>query len=221
MQEVPTNTIILTGFEPGKLQDDELIVSHLKNLVKKVTPPFETIKIIKLPKFQRVFLIFEEITSSIAAYDYLTTELSSLTVGYSIRSNFISTQEFLQLPDQGTRFVISPPSSPPPEWDHYDKVEGGPDMREIHSPDELRGLLFRKLGDRITHYDGEEFETNYSVTKRKKFEASQEWLIEQMNQEITEQHKSLPFIIVDKAEDNTGIEEECSLAGVKTRLPGT
>lgn len=59
-----------------------------------------------------------------------------------------ATIDYLELPlDLGSRrFLISPPRSPPPDWDHWDRVEEGPNEKPIYSSEDISHLLWQKLG---------------------------------------------------------------------------
>ncbi|KAK7687376.1 hypothetical protein QCA50_009241 [Cerrena zonata] len=63
-------------------------------------------------------------------------------------------KQYLELPLElgSRRFLISPPLSPPAEWDHWDKVEEGPSDKTFPT-DELTNLLWERLEDNdYTHH---------------------------------------------------------------------
>lgn len=70
---------------------------------------------------------------------------------YSAMDTRVSESVFLQLPDPGKKYVISPPPSPPADW--HDRPEDGPNRKIVHDPTELTGLLFQRLSDRIENFD--------------------------------------------------------------------
>lgn len=59
-----------------------------------------------------------------------------------------SSAEFLELPlEEGLRrFLISPPASPPDDWNYWDKQEDHPHPKPVYAPEELTGLLWTRLG---------------------------------------------------------------------------
>lgn len=115
------------------------------------------VELIALPRFQRLLVICENtrVSAQIAA---LLQQDFGFGVSYSIRDVPLAVtagpqyaendKDYLELPleDGSRRFLISPPLSPPAEWDHWDKVEEGPNQQAVHSPQELSHLLWERLG---------------------------------------------------------------------------
>lgn len=199
----PTNTLIIVGLSPSDLDDAQLMDS-LCSAVKEHTPREQIVTFTKLKKFKRLVMVFETVESATALYKILAT--AKFDVDFSPHSNKMSVNEFLALPDEGTRFVISPPPSPPSGW--VSRPEEGPDTRKIHSPHELSHLLFQRLGDRVETYAGDSIDSPKSKLLLKQLDGPA---------------GGNPIIILDPAQDTASYEFEMekSVKGVKTARPPT
>lgn len=149
----PTNTLILTQVDGGLLQNPTPLLEYLS------TNGY-IMELVALPKFQRILLICESSVVAQAINESLKSSQWNFKVTYSIKDNHLAITDhpellptedtilYLELPseDGSKRFLISPPLSPPPEWDHWDKVEDGPHSKSVYSPQELSHLLWERLG---------------------------------------------------------------------------
>ncbi|ODV93920.1 hypothetical protein PACTADRAFT_51667 [Pachysolen tannophilus NRRL Y-2460] len=231
IEETPTNTLILTDFTAEELED-ESIIELLFGEVKRNTPSDEIIKFIKLPKFNRILMIFENRESSKTLYEILKS--LQFNVSFSVRDNSISTKEFLlKLPSSGTKYVISPPPSPPSGW--ISTEEQKPDTRVIHNPHELHNLLFEKLGDRIVErfgkVPGEDSTKLDDDTHETEADADAD-ADEEDDDDFDEKNGRLkvpkvligrangnPIILLEAAKDTTNNGERKSVNTFKTQMP--
>lgn len=155
MVRVPTNTLIITQVTDELLKDPQSLLQFLADNQKNC-------ELISLNRFGRILLICED---SLIAQDILnllkhSEEFADIKITYSIQDNDIGqryevqeTVDYLELPseDGSRRFLISPPLSPPAEWDHWDKSEEGPNKQTVYDPDELSHLLWERLGGVDSH----------------------------------------------------------------------
>lgn len=152
----PTNTLILTNVSEEVLKDPSLLVnflSHKKHLIELVA----------LERLQRIIIICEtSITATeIAEYIAQSPQWHNIRISYSLKGNQYTRlnrevwdkdlqqeKDYLELPAEiaSKRFLISPPLSPPAEWDLWDKVEEGPNQQTIHSPEDISHLLWERFG---------------------------------------------------------------------------
>lgn len=153
----PSNTLIVTNVDDHTLSHPEEFIGFLVQNHKNC------IQLISLIKFGRIILVCEDKYVAINVKESLleSSEWSNLKISYSIRDNeyfnLLSGTEdddgaipmdYLELPLEvgSKRFLISPPRSPPPDWDQWDKVEEGPNRKAIYSPEDVSHLLWQKLG---------------------------------------------------------------------------
>ncbi|ODV68380.1 hypothetical protein HYPBUDRAFT_151876 [Hyphopichia burtonii NRRL Y-1933] len=154
MPRNPTNTLIITHL-PGEIIQDPT------PLLKDLAVDNSLLELISLPKFNRILIICESSQLAIHIRHMLksSSNWNYLRITYSIRDNQMSitsnphyliqqdSKQYLELPLElgSRRFLISPPLSPPAEWDHWDKVEEGPSNKTFPT-DELTNLLWERLG---------------------------------------------------------------------------
>lgn len=138
---MPSNTIIVTNVADDLIKDPQPLVDFL------LLYPY-TIRATSLFRFHRIILHCQCVEDAEKVFVLLLENFPHFTFTYSRIDNQFDEIESLPLPDdsQMRRFLISPPVSPPPEWDHWDKVEEQPHSKPIYSPEDLESLLWMKLG---------------------------------------------------------------------------
>ncbi|EGV60094.1 hypothetical protein CANTEDRAFT_126964 [Yamadazyma tenuis ATCC 10573] len=150
MVRFPTNTLIITQVSDAFLDDPN-------ELVKFLASHNITCELVSLRRFGRILLICDDhqVSQSIRQLLQNSPQWSHLAVTFSLQDNELTSgrevsekMDYLELPaqDGSRRFLISPPLSPPPEWDHWDKVEEGPHRTAMTNPEELSHLLWERLG---------------------------------------------------------------------------
>ncbi|EGW30306.1 uncharacterized protein SPAPADRAFT_63157 [Spathaspora passalidarum NRRL Y-27907] len=209
----PTNTLILTKLPHSLLVDPQELLDQLHGYL---------IEVIVLSRFQRILLICESATISQYIREILPKSFPDITISYSICDNafklnnhdrtVIDTQfddmvekQYLELPSEkaSRRFLISPPLSPPSGWDHWDKVEEGPNQQTVYSFEELSHLLWQRLGDQ------EEVVTKVQGVDRVNVKKEPELLFKDI------EHIGVPAIILDSIDGD--ISDETLIP--KTSLP--
>lgn len=171
----PTDTIILTGLLLEFIKEPTPLLHYLSQSKREI-------ELIALPKFHRILLVCSSREDSKSTFEdlaNLSTQDSdlygNLSISYSIKDNDLLKNannitsnipvEYLELPleHESRRFLISPPLSPPAEWDHWHKTEDGPNKQSIPSPQELSHLLWERLGgfdsDHVRKYSLEQSES--------------------------------------------------------------
>lgn len=149
----PTNTLILTNVLEGVLQNPQPLIEFLSqsNFV---------IELVSLTKFQRILVICENVLEALDIKRMIekANSWNGLKISFSMKDNefgkdmdhFVGGDhvDYLELPlESGSRrFLISPPESPAPGWDQWNKVEEGPNKTSVYSPEELSHLLWERLG---------------------------------------------------------------------------
>jgi hypothetical protein len=150
----PTDTLIVTGL-PDQILDDPTPIVQFLALRKRA------IELVALRRFSRILLICQSRDEASLTYADLTSWAATagcpVRVSYSLKDNESHRSraplagpavEYLELPleHESRRFLISPPPSPPAEWDHWHKTEEGPNKRSVYSAQELSHLLWQRLG---------------------------------------------------------------------------
>lgn len=180
MSRSPTDTLILTGLDEALLNDPKPIIQFLAQKKREI-------EFITLPKFGRILLLCASRNEAEITYQDLKSSEwgTQFNISYSIKDNdtlIRSTAtadefvDYLELPlEHGSkRFLISPPLSPPPEWDHWQKAEEGPSKQTLHSAEELSHLLWERLGhrdeseDRVRKYEPEDEDLQNTAGKQER-----------------------------------------------------
>lgn len=159
IKRTPTNTLIVTNVSSDILQDPSPLVAFL-SLNKYI------IELVSLTKFDRILIVceFAKVAEEVRQAFKQSKQWGHLQITYSIKDNRFSilsspnsdllptsdedAKDYLELPleDGSRRFLISPPLSPPSDWDHWGKVEEGPNAKSVSSPQDLSHLLWERLG---------------------------------------------------------------------------
>lgn len=221
----PTNTLILTNVASGTLNDPSPLVEFLskKNY---------TIELVALPKFGRILVICDitENSQEVLQSLKLSSEWGYLGITYSIRDNHwsildsdadlfaskVDSKDYLELPleDGSRRFLISPPLSPPAEWDHWDRVEEGPNSKSVYSPQDLSHLLWERLGglqsSDVRKYQDEDIEENEYEIRDMKTEP--EVLFEDID-------NGVPAIVLDTVNNKNKSDALSKKPIAKTSIP--
>lgn len=145
-QRDPTNTLIITKAEL-LMQEPQPLIDLLYNnglIAEMVT----------LPKLDRILVVCQTESLAQEASQLVKGEWPDLSVTYSFLSLDQSVEENnqnnqqLQVPEDtnARRFLILPPALPPPEWDHWHRVEEGPHPHAIYDPEDMAHMLWERLG---------------------------------------------------------------------------
>ncbi|KAG7191494.1 uncharacterized protein KQ657_003089 [Scheffersomyces spartinae] len=215
---MPSNTIIVTNISDELIRDPQPLVDFL------LLYPY-TIKATSLFRFQRIILQCHSVEDAEKVFLLLLENFPQFTFTYSRIDNNHDEVDSLPLPDNSEtrRFLISPPVSPPPEWDHWDKVEERPHSKPIHAPEELEHLLWMKLGDQHEHKEHKQSDlssptqSSNSPSMRKIFDLDHGHL-KPHTRVLYEGNGDLPMILLDSIED-TGIDIKLKKPLVKTGMP--
>lgn len=136
-----TNTLILAGIPLERLEDNQYIVPLQHEIIANI-PNTDLVQFIILKTFKRILIIFNNKQSSIKVYDHFKTTHDDFTTGYSLHdySSFDINDNYLELPDNSRMFLISPPASPPIDF-NYDQVEEEPNRLQIYTHEELQEIM--------------------------------------------------------------------------------
>lgn len=237
MTRHPTNTLILTNLDKPSLTDPSHLLSYISNHNNNL------VELILLTNLSRILIICESntIATEIAHLLLQSPWSHSIKISYSLRDNKFNLNQsdltinqqvnqdmqYLELPCEAgsRRFLISPPLSPPPEWDHWDKVEEGPNQKTFYSPEELSHLLWERLGgfdgQFVRKYQGETANGDSESKRRIPTDAinikrEPELLFQDIEQ------SGVPAIILDTT-NNADVEYEEETSGIRppTPLPKT
>lgn len=212
MPRLPTNTLIITKVSEELLDDPSELMTYLAHKNKKC-------ELISLNRFGRILLICDTSQISQDIFNVLkeSDQWKNLYITYSIQDNEISMGfevaqlvDYLQLPseDGSKRFLISPPLSPPPEWDHWDKVEERPNTQAIPNPDELSHLLWERLGG----IDSTQVKRIHDTDRKRDLVIEPQVLFEDV-------HNGVPVIVLDQADKEEAPQLQSDKPVCKTSLP--
>lgn len=241
---LPTNTLILTNVVPAVLADPSDLITFLAHdndfIIELVSlPKFGRILIICESEIvaKQVFGLLRQSNTwsllkisysirdnnfSIMENNYLNQEGKNTLQENTIQGlNFDRTapSQYLELPmeDGSRRFLISPPLSPPPEWDHWERVEEGPNKKSVFSPQELSHLLWERLGgltsNTVRKYQDEEISQDNEETNEVDILNQPEILFQDID-------NGVPAIILDTIDNSVKIKRDTNSAPlVKTAMP--
>lgn len=137
MGKVITDTIIITSDKCDIIDNDnvERIQAWLSKsiLMKFQINENEPLQLIILKRFKRVLLICPNHVISQHVMDAShASEVEKFNFSYSLQDGHKnSTKQYLKVPESEKMFLISPPASPPPEFD-FTKCEDAP-QRHVQS----------------------------------------------------------------------------------------
>lgn len=200
----PSNTLILTKLPDAVYEDPTELLEILHA---------HTLELVALPHFQRVLLICPLEVEAQGVKQILRDK--GIPLLYLLRNNdFVELDvpiteqvDYLELPLElaSRRFLISPPLSPPAEWDHWDKVEEGPN-KVAYSPDDLSHLLWEKLG-------GGKVRKLHDIAE----DAEDEDKEKVTHEVLLEQKQGVPAIVIDADDEVKHSENRSTLP--KTAMP--
>ncbi|KAH3673077.1 hypothetical protein WICMUC_003910 [Wickerhamomyces mucosus] len=147
-----TNTLIVTNLSSFLLKDSQFINDIQQSIINELVAQTASdipIKFIILPKLKRILITFPEYSQSQIVLHYLQAWLQKLDsnakVGYSLIDSPQEDINHLTIPKHSKMFLISPPVSPPPEFD-YDRVEEEPNKLQIYTLEEIQSLQSQYQG---------------------------------------------------------------------------
>jgi len=161
-----TNTLILAGIPEDKLDDDQYINELQQEIIENI-PNTDLVQFIILKTFKRILIIFNNKKSISKVFKFMKLKHDDVfTIGYSLNdySSFDINDNYLELPDNSRMFLISPPASPPIDF-NYDQVEEEPNKLQIYTHEELNEI-FKKNNGEISNLISENLKkTQYSNSK--------------------------------------------------------
>ncbi|CCH45262.1 Calcipressin-like protein [Wickerhamomyces ciferrii] len=138
-----TNTLILTGISLENLENNQFIADLQQEIVSKISnDDSDFVQFVVLKTFRRILIIFNNKVSSIDLYKHFKNSRNDFKAGYSLHdyANFKIEDNSLELPDNSRMFLISPPASPPIDFD-YDREEEEPNKTQIYTHEELKEIF--------------------------------------------------------------------------------
>ena len=133
-----TNTVVITaGSTDFEVTDDaavERISGWLRSsiLLEHQVVSANPVQLITLKSFERLLVVCPDWEISEATLRLGKQQLApEFQFGYSLSDNKDDTNDYLQVPKGEKLFLISPPCSPPPEFD-YSRCEEAPNSFTLH-----------------------------------------------------------------------------------------
>lgn len=144
-----TNTLILAGIPLSQLEDNEYINSLQQEIIANI-PNTDFVQFVILKTFKRIIIVFNNKTSGVKVHDYFKKTHSDFKTGFSLHdyASFDINDNYLELPDNSRMFLISPPASPPIDF-NYDQTEEEPNKLQIYTHEELNEI-FKKNNEDLT-----------------------------------------------------------------------
>lgn len=138
-----TNTLILAGISLENL-DDNIYINTLQQEIIANIPNTDLVQFVILKTFKRILIIFNNKASSVQVYEHFKSTRKDFKAGYSLHdySSFDIKDNYLELPDNSRMFLISPPASPPIDF-NYDQVEEEPNKLQIYTHEELKEIFLK------------------------------------------------------------------------------
>jgi hypothetical protein len=138
-----SNTLILTGLTDEKLNSNAFIHSLQQVLLTRQAPTQAT-QFIILKSFHRILIIFETHETSTQFRDiYRAIGLTEgFSCGFSLNDYSSHLNNYLELPSNSRMFLISPPASPPVDF-NYDATEEDPNKLQIYTHEDIQEMLLR------------------------------------------------------------------------------
>lgn len=141
-----TNTLIISRIGD---RTDEIVLHVEKVILKELSN--ETVEVVVLKQLKRIILIFKDAAVAHTAIKFLKS--GDYTIGFSKISTSPDGSDrdaYLKLPSNTRMFLISPPASPPSEFD-YAKVEEEPNTNQSYTIHDIKQLN--------NHHDAEQLES--------------------------------------------------------------
>lgn len=161
-----TNTLILARLSADKL-DDEAFIRSLQQVLLDSLVQTETTQFIILRKFRRIVLVFDTRETSSRLYPIFKKFADSFTVGYSLHDYNHDIDNYLQLPNNSRMFLISPPASPPVDFD-YDQEEEEPNKHQIYTHEEIQEMFLKNNQELRDLLEVNHTKTKYSNNQMKR-----------------------------------------------------
>jgi hypothetical protein len=157
-----TNTLVLSGLEDELLKSSDFIKELQRKVISHV-PCTDVIQFIILKSLKRVVLIFNNKDSASKLYSVFKKENKEFVTGFSLSDYNGDIQDnYLKLPENSRMFLISPPASPPSNFD-YDQEEEEPNKSQIYTHQEIQESLLKynkELKELLEKNDKDQLELN-------------------------------------------------------------
>ncbi|CEP20538.1 RCN1 [Cyberlindnera jadinii] len=177
-----SNTLIITGVSAEQLNDDAFI-ARLHNVLVSALAQTESVQFIVLKSFKRILLIFQSRESSSLLIDKLKElgRAEGFACGYALNdfSNNLG-NNYLELPSDSRMFLISPPASPPVDF-NYDATEEEPNKLQIYTHEDIQELFLKNNEELRKVLEQEHDSTKYVSSA---VDDSKGKLIDQLRREI-------------------------------------
>lgn len=131
-----SNTLVVCGLDRSEFP-------QISDTIKKplVDKKLAIVHWASLKGFQRIIAVFDTSEAATTALHVLKEQFPRIKLFYGVHTPIDGHQEFLQLPDRGKLWLISPPPSPPADWES--RPEEPPNTEVLFSADQLHDALQR------------------------------------------------------------------------------
>lgn len=171
MSKVVTDTVIITSGRCDVVDNDnvERIQGWLSKyiLTKFQINEDEPLQLIVLKRFKRILLICpsHDLSQHVMAASH-ASEVEKLNFSYSLQDGYNNlAKEYLKVPESEKMFLISPPASPPPEFD-FSKCEDAP-QRHVQSHIQQQQQQRMKAGHLLPNNPDEDSNGTFTLLKSK------------------------------------------------------